>query len=183
MLMERLFASCVMQMGPSRVDPGRRVGVFNPAFVAELPALRTAKMEEFRWVVGEWNYENIVPATSANPAYTDVGTGKYALCEKSTWVCLVIPDGRELPIITFDPFSRQWIYLLMQGAYGMLRSQEGWRNGRIAFTGLMTMLGINCEWRLTWSKESDERFSFVNEERGSDGSWVYIDEWRFVRKA
>ena len=183
MLMEQLFASGVMQMGPSRVDPSRQVGVFNPNFVAGLPGLRAAKMEEFRWIVGEWSYENVVPATSANSAYVDVGSSRFSLGEKSNWICIVAPDGRETPNITFDPFSKQWIYLLMQGAYGMLRSPEGWRKGQIVFTGLMTMIGVDCEWRITCSRDGDGRFSFVNEERNANGSWDYIDEWRFVRKS
>lgn len=45
----------------------------------------------------------------------------------------------------------------------------------------MTMLSVECEWRMRWTKESDDRFSFVNEERDGD-RWVYIDEWRFRRK-
>jgi hypothetical protein len=183
MLMERLFSSGVMQMGPSRADPARQVGAFNPNFVSALPALRAAKMEEFRWIAGEWNYENAVPATPANPAYADVGSCRYSLCEKSNWICIVGPDGREIQHITFDPFSKQWIYLLMQGAYGILRSQDGWTNGRIAFTGPMMMLGINCDWRLTYLRDGNDRFSFVNEERKDDGSWEYIDEWRFLRKS
>ena len=183
MLMEQLFSSGVMQMGSSRVDPSRQVGVFNPDFVAALPALRDSKMEEFRWIIGEWNYENIVPATKANPAYVDVGSSSFSLSEKTNWICIVAPNGRETPSITFDPFSKQWLYLLMQGAYGLLRSPEGWRDGQIAFTGLMTMLGINCEWRITWSREGADRFSFVNEERTEDGTWAFIDEWKFVRKS
>jgi hypothetical protein len=45
----------------------------------------------------------------------------------------------------------------------------------------MTMIGINCEWRMTWSKAGNGRFRFVNEEKAADGSWAYIDEWRFER--
>ena len=183
MLIEQLFASGVMQMGVSRVDPSRQVGVFNPNAVSGLPALRTEKMKEFAWIIGEWTHENAVPATRANPAYTDVGSGRFSLGEKGNWICMVAPDGRETPNITFDPFSRQWIYVLMTGAYGMLRSQDGWHDNQIAFTGLMTMLGFNCEWRMRWTKEGDDLFSFINEERHADGSWTYIDEWRFTRKS
>ena len=67
MLMERLFSSGIMKMGPSRLDPQRQVGVFNPASVAGLPELRAAETEKFRWIAGEWNYENAVPATSVSP--------------------------------------------------------------------------------------------------------------------
>jgi hypothetical protein len=183
MLIEKLFSSGVMQMGPSRNDPGRQVGVFNPAAVAGLPELRASRIDEFRWIAGEWNYENAVPATSANPAYSDVGTCRYALCEKNNWVCMVAPEGREMQQITFDPFSKHWIYVLMSGAYGMLRSPEGWSGNQIVFTGLMTMIGLNCEWRMRWTKENADRFSFVNEELGGNGSWAYIDEWRFTRKS
>jgi hypothetical protein len=181
MLMEELFSSGIMKMGPSRIDPDRQVGVFNPDFISGLPAQRAAEMERLRWLVGEWNYENPVPATSVSHAYTDIGSCTYSLNEKSNWLCLLTPDGREIQQITFDPFSKQWIYVLLQGSYGILRS-PGWVGDQIAFSGLMTMIGLNREWRITWTKASVDQFSFVNEEQNTDGSWSYIDEWRFNRK-
>ena len=183
MLMEELFSRGVMTMGPCRNDPARQVGVFRPEAVAELPAIRKAEMEKFRWICGEWSYENRVPATRCNPAYTDVGTCRFSLCEKEAWVCIVEPGGAEMKNITFDPFGRQWIYMQTRGSYGLLRSAEGWVGEQIVFTGSMTMLGINCEWRMSWRREGEDAFGFVNEEMGEDGRWEYIDEWRFVRKA
>jgi hypothetical protein len=47
----------------------------------------------------------------------------------------------------------------------------------------MTMIGVNCEWRMTWGREERGQFSFINEERNEDGSWAYIDEWHFKRKS
>jgi hypothetical protein len=90
-------------------------------------------------------------------------------------------DGSLMPQITFDPFSRQWIYVLMRGAYGMLRSAEGWTGDSLAFTGVMTMRGPTREWRLTWRCDGADRFQFVNEEK-LDERWAYIDEWRFTRR-
>jgi len=183
MLIERLFSAGIMQMVPSPSDPARQVGVFNPVAVAGLPAARAAQMESFRWLVGDWSHENIVPATSVSPTYTDVGGSRFSLGENGSWICIVSPDGRETPHITFDPFSRQWIYVLTRGSYGILRSAQGWIGNRIAFSGLMTMIGINCEWRITWTRNSVDEFSFINEEEAADGSWAYIDEWRFRRKS
>ena len=182
MLIERLFSSGIMQMGPSRVDPQRSVGVFNPAAVAGLPALKAAEMEKLRWMAGEWNYENEVPETRVSPAYSDIGSARFSFSEKTGWISMVAVDGQETPNITFDPFSKQWIYLLIKGSYGILRS-EGWKGDSIVFTGLMTMIGINTDWRLTMTRHSTDNFSFINEERGEDGSWTYIDQWRFERKS
>jgi hypothetical protein len=182
MLMERLFSSGIMQMGSSRVDPGRQVGVFNPAFVSGLPALRAAELEKFRWMAGEWDYENQVPATRVSPAYTDVGWSRFSFDEKAGWISMVAPDGKETPNITFDPFSKQWIYLLIKGAYGILRS-DGWEGETISFTCLMTMLGINTECGITLVRQDQDRFSFANEELDESGSWAYIDQWRFRRKS
>ncbi|MBV8841496.1 MAG: hypothetical protein JO307_01685 [Bryobacterales bacterium] len=182
MLIEELFGRGIMTMGPSRADPARQVGVFRPEAVAQLPAMRAAEMGKFRWIAGEWSYENEVPASRHNPAYVDIGSSRFALCEKDTWVCGVAPDGAEGRQITFDPFSRQWIYMLARGSYGLLRSAEGWIENRIAFSGTMTMIGITCEWRMTWTKENEDAFGFVNEELGEDGAWHYIDRWRFLRK-
>lgn len=170
-------------MGPSRVDPTREVGVFNSDFIATLPAQRTAEMKKFHWILGEWNYENAVPATTESPAYSDIGTARYTLSDDGAWLCHAGPDGRPIQDITYDPFSRQWMYVLLRGSYGLLRSTDGWQNNRISFAGSMTMIGINCEWRMTWTRMNDNQFHFVNEERDHDGSWIYIDEWRFTRKS
>lgn len=182
MLMRELFSRGIMTMGPSRSDPSRQVGVFNRDLISSLPALRAAEMEKFRWLAGEWSHENHVPATPVSPAYTDTGVSRFSLCEKESWICFVAPDGRESRHITFDPFSRQWIYVLLMGSYGLLRSPQGWVNNQIVFSGPMIMIGIECEWRMTWTRLSDDEFGFVNEERLPDGSWAYIDEWRFRRK-
>ena len=182
MLIEELFSRGVMTMGASKADPARQVGVFRPEAVAALPALRAAEIGKFRWIAGEWSYENRVPATRCNPAYTDIGTQRFSLGEKGAWICSVAPDGREGRLITYDPFSRQWIYVLTQGSYGMLRSAEGWTDDRIVFTGRMTMLGIDCEWRMTWTRHSDDVFGFVNEELDAGSHWQYIDEWHYRRK-
>ncbi|HEY6490435.1 MAG: hypothetical protein WCC26_09880 [Terracidiphilus sp.] len=181
--MERLFSEGLMQMGPSRIDPNRQVGVFKIERVAGLPALRIAELQKFAWIQGEWEHENTVPATRVSPAYSDIGTSCFGRSEDGTWICALAADGRATPQITFDPFSRQWIYLLMRGSYGLLRSTEGWVGNSIAFTGAMTMIGINLEWRMRWTKYNDDAFGFVNEEQNPDGSWAYIDEWRFHRKA
>jgi len=183
MLMEELFARGIMTMGVSRTDPERRVGVFRPEAVAGLPGLRAAEMERFRWIAGQWRYENRVPETRLSPAYIDAGTTRFSFCERDAWICSVSADGKENRGITFDPFSGQWIYVLTQGSYAMLRSREGWVGDRIAFSGAMTMLGIDCEWRMNWTKQSGDKFTFVNEERGTDGSWQYIDEWQFERNS
>ena len=170
-------------MGPSRVDPARQIGVFNPDVVSGLPAIRSAALEKFHWIFGEWDYENAVPATEVSPAYSDVGTAKFSLSQDGAWICLVAPDGSLIQNITFDPFSRQWMYVLLRGSYGILRSPEGWVNDQLVFSGLMTMIGINCEWRMVWTRKSDDQFSFVNEECDRDSGWEYIDEWRFTRKS
>lgn len=181
MLMEELFSRGIMTMGPSRTDPQRQVGIFRPDFVSTLPALRAAEMEKFHWLAGDWNHENRVPGTRLSPAYTDVGSSRFSLCENKNWICLVV-NNRETRQITFDPFSRQWIFVLAEGSYGVLRSSQGWIGNQIVFSGLMTMVGINCEWRMTWTRQGSDEFGFVNEEQTEDGSWAYIDEWRFWRK-
>jgi len=182
MLIEQLFAQGIMTMGPSRLDPNRQVGVFSPDLIPKLSASRAAEIETFRWIAGDWSYENLVPATRVSPAYADIGSQTFSLCEGDTWICVVSPDGGRHRHITFDPFSKQWIYVLTRGSYGILRSPEGWTGDRMVFSGLMTMIGINCEWRMTWIKISQDEFSFVNEEKREDGSWAYVDDWRFRRK-
>ena len=181
MLMEELFDRGIMRMGPSHENSGKQVGVFNPEVVATFPTLRLAELEKFRWIAGEWTAINKVPATRSNPAYSDLCSTRFKLCEKDAWICLVGRDGKERPHITFDPFSKQWMYVLTEGAYGILRSR-GWEGNRMVFTGPMMMIGVDCELRQTWTKTSDNEFRFVNEEKLNESSWGYVDEWEFRRK-
>jgi hypothetical protein len=180
MLIEELFANGTMTMGPSRNDPNRQVGVFAAGALAGVGDARRAALENFRWIDGSWRYENVVPATRLSPPYVDVGSQRFTIAEDG-WVCSVAPDGSVARWITYDPLSRQWIYLLTRGSYGMLRSRSGWTDNAIAFSGLMTMIGLDREWRMTWTRHSDDSFTFVNEELAADRTWCYIDEWRFTR--
>jgi hypothetical protein len=179
-LIERLFADGIVRMGPSRHDPDRLVATLNAERLTALAALRASELTRFAWLAGNWTYENPVPATSISPAYCDAGTASFAVSDDGRWICAVGPDGRQQPMITFDPASRRWMFLLTSGSYGLLRS-PGWTGNDIVFTGLMTMIGIECEWRMRWTRTSDDEFAFVNEERMPDGSWAYIDEWRYRR--
>jgi hypothetical protein len=36
---------------------------------------------------------------------------------------------------------------------------------------------------MTWTRSGADAFGFVNEEQLADGSWSYIDEWRYLRKS
>ena len=170
-----------MTMGPSPRDPNRQVGVFPLELIRQVTQSRATEIEKFRWLVGDWVYENLVPATKFSPAYVDTGRMSYSIVEMNGWICADLPNGRQEQQITFDPLSGQWIYLLTRGSYGMLRSKEGWVDNQIAFEGQMTMIGVDCHWRMTWTKISDDEFSFVNEEREAGGEWSYIDEWHFHR--
>lgn len=181
MLIEELFARGTMTMGASRSDPQRLVGTFPPELLKQLAAVRADELEKLRWLAGDWEYENRVPVTRLSPAYIDAGICRFSFCENNAWICSGAPQGPERRNITFDPLSRQWMYVLTQGSFGILRSSEGWTGSGIVFTGMMTMAGVNCEWRMTWAKESDDAFHFVNEELGPGGDWHYVDEWRFRR--
>jgi hypothetical protein len=37
------------------------------------------------------------------------------------------------------------------------------------------MIGLTCDWRMTWTNFHADEFGFVNEERNEDGSWAYIN--------
>ena len=127
-----------------------------------MAAIRASVLEDFAWIAGDWTFENSVPATRLSPAYADAGRQRFAIAD--SWVCAGLPGGRLEQHITFDPFSRKWIYSLTRGSYALLRSDHGWEGDQIAFTGPMIMIGIACQWRMTWTKLSENEFRFVDEE-------------------
>ena len=162
-------------------DPGRKVLVFNREVVGKFPAIRKAKMEEFKWLVGEWAAINKVRATQTTPAYTDTYFYSYQLCDADTRISITGPGGTPRPYLTFDPFSDRWMMTFTEAVYGVLQS-KGWQRDSIVFTGCLTMLGVDCELRQTVNKGSADEFYTLNEEKTKEGTWVVTDEFEFRRK-
>jgi hypothetical protein len=71
----------------------RKVLVFNREVVGKFPAIRKAKMEEFKWLVSEWSAMNKVRATPTTPAYTDTYFYSYPLCEADSRISITGPGG------------------------------------------------------------------------------------------
>lgn len=181
-LIEELFENGTMVMGPSRHHPADIVGTFPPELIPKLHAERKAEIEKVQFMTGDWVTENEVPATPRNPSYVDRAKASMKLSAAGTWVCAV-PNSVDVPLLTYDPFSHQWMYVLAEGAYGILRS-KGWEGDRLALTGLMTMIGVEREFRHTIIRPADgsrnDEFHAVNEERHGT-EWVHVDRWRFRR--
>jgi hypothetical protein len=163
------------------LDPVRKVLVFNREVVGKFPAIRKAKLEEFRWLVGEWSAMNKVRATPSTPAYTDTYFYSYQLCEADTRISITGPGRMARPYLRFDPFRERWMMTFTESAYGVLQSKE-WQRDSIVFTGCLTMLGVDCEIRQTISKRSADEFYTLNEEKIKEGTWVVTDEFEFRRK-
>lgn len=163
------------------LDPQRNVFIFNREVVGKFPTIRKAKMEEFKWLVGEWAAENRVPATPTTPAYTDTYIYTYQLCEDDTRLSITGPGGKPRPYLTFDPFSSRWIMTFTEAVYGVLQS-EGWNGDSIVFKGALTMLGVDCELRQTITRKNGDEFHTLNEEKLSDGRWHMTDEFYSRRK-
>jgi hypothetical protein len=125
-------------------DPVRQVLVFNRQAMGKFPAIRKAKMEEFRWLVGEWSAMNNVRATPSTPAYTDTYFYSYQLYEADTRISITGPGGMAWPYLTFDRFGERWMMTFTESVYGVLQS-KGWQRDSIVFTGCLTMLGVDCE--------------------------------------
>jgi hypothetical protein len=89
MVIEELFTRRIVIMGLTTDDPARRVGVFNPDFAANLPAVCAA--EKIRWLAGKWKSINRVPPTSVSPAYTETGMATFTLCDPALKVTRMGP--------------------------------------------------------------------------------------------
>jgi hypothetical protein len=176
LLFEELFARGFMVF-----DSGKKAGVFNPTVITEFAAGRKRKMDEFHWLIGNWEAVNHVRATPTTPAYTDTYRYTYNFCDDDTRICITGPSGKERPHLTFDPFSARWMMTFVDGVYGVLQS-EGWAGDTIVFTGHVTMLGVDCELRQTIQRRSQDEFYVRNDERIADGSWSMVDDFEFRRR-
>jgi len=162
-------------------DPNRKVLTFNLRALAQFPALRQQRIDEFKWLVGEWSFENHVRATSTTPPYTDTYFYTYALSDNDTRYTVSGHGAKERPYLTFDPFSNRWMMTFTEGLFGVLQS-KGWQGDTIVFTGPLTMLGVDCELRQTITKKGENEFHILNEEKLPDGSWRETDEFFCRRK-
>jgi len=167
--------------GVMSFDPNRRVLAFNLPVIAKLPAIRQQKIEEFKWLVGDWAFENHVRATPTTPAYTDTYFYRYELAENGTRYTVSGHGAKARPYLTFDPFSNRWMMTFTEGLFGVLQS-EGWQGDTIVFIGRLTMLGVDCELRQTITKRSPDEFHILNEERLENGSWQETDEFNCCRR-
>jgi hypothetical protein len=172
----------LLARGFMALDPDRNVLTFNLSTVSKFPGIRKSKIEEFKWLVGEWAFENRVRATPTTPAYTDTYFYTYQFCDDDMRICLIGKGGKQRPYITFDPFSRRWMMTFTEGIYGVLQS-TGWRGDTIVFEGTLTMLGVDCELRQTIEKQGNDEFHIANEEKLPDGNWKITDEFFCRRKA
>jgi len=102
-------AGMIVGRGFTVLDPVRKALVFNREVVGKFPAIRKAKMEEFRWLLGEWSAMNKVRATPSTPAYTDTYFYSYQLCEADTRISITGSGGMARPYLTFDPFGERWM--------------------------------------------------------------------------
>jgi hypothetical protein len=176
LLFEQLFARGFMVF-----DSEKKAGVFNPTVIQEFADGRRGKMEEFRWLVGNWEAVNHVRATPTTPAYNDTYRYTYTFCDDDTRICITGPSGKERPHLTFDPFSARWMMTFVDGVYGVLQS-DGWTGETIVFAGHLTMLGVDCELRQSIERHGPDEFYVRNDERLSDGQWSVVDDFAFRRR-
>ena len=162
-------------------DPNRKVLTFNRSMLARFPAIQQRKIEEFRWLVGDWAFENHVRATPSTPAYADTYYYTYELADDGTRYTVSGHGATARPYLTFDPFSNRWMMTFTEGLFGVLQS-NGWKGDGIVFSGPLTMLGVDCELRQTITKKSPDEFHILNEEKLRDGSWTQTDEFFCRRK-
>ena len=163
-------------------DPNRKVLTFNLAVLAKFPALRQQKIEEFKWLIGEWSFENHVRGTPTTQAYTDTYYYTYELADNGSRYTVSGHGATARPYLTFDPFSNRWMMTFTEGLFGVLQS-DGWKGESIVFTGPLTMLGVDCELRHTITKKSQDEFHILNEEKLPDDAWGVTDEFFCRRKS
>ena len=176
LIFEQLVARGLMAF-----DPNRKVLAFNLPALAKFPAIRQEKIEGFKWLIGEWAFENHVRATPATPSYVDTYFYTYDLADDRTRYTVSGHGAKARPYLTFDPFSKRWMMTFTEGLFGVLQS-DGWRGETIVFTGPLTMLGVDCETRQTITKKSSDEFHILNEEKLPDGTWHETDEFFCRRK-
>jgi hypothetical protein len=137
----------------------------------------SAERELFAFLEGEWEWELQIPATAVTPRREARGHIRFQ--RTGYGISAMRPGGDPIPFLIYDPFSEMWILVMAEPtAYGILAGL-GLRNGRVLFTGEMTLMGVTMRLRQTWIVESDSQIRLLSDEH-IDGGWERVDEgsWR-----
>jgi hypothetical protein len=92
----------------------RKELVFNREVVGKFSRDGKAKMEEFKWLVGEWSAINKCGRRRLLRTYFY----SYQLGEADTRISITRPGGMARPYLTFDPFRGRGMMTFTESVYG-----------------------------------------------------------------
>jgi hypothetical protein len=158
-----------------------------------VPALIAAgapeRLRELDWLLGRWQETARVYETPTTPAMAftaqehHVSEGSYVL--DGHWLHFrrqTVAPGAGGIWLTWDRDEERWLMVGFEGHATAMRAygdDDG--DGGIVFEDSFRILGEPCDLRQHLRRESGDAWGFFNSERRPDGSWLPIDEHRYVR--
>lgn len=147
-----------------------------------------AELKHIAYMAGTWRCHVYSFSTGRVPAH-DYGRTTYTatfimrnlLNGQAVWLQIADKRGRDLSFITYDPLAKQWASTGIEWpvSYGV---STGSRHGeQLVMTGSATVFGRKYRLRSTYTKQSNDAFTLVNEEQRPDGTWLRDDEYVYVR--
>ncbi|HEY2726842.1 MAG TPA: hypothetical protein VGI61_06690, partial [Parafilimonas sp.] len=81
-------------------------------------------------------------------------------------------------ILQYDVYGKVWV---LQAGYNNRydwgsQISNGWQGNKIVFYGTISLSGIKCNERQTWSKISMNQFHILYEEKLQNHTWFAVEE-------
>ncbi len=132
------------------------------------------QMREVAWMIGSWD------VTWERPDEVAKGTSIVSPIYGGVWLEIrdSYPSGnQDIGYLAFDPALDKWVSVSIDALVNANRGYAtGWKDGRIAFEGDYTILGVPAHLRQTIAKVSDTEYRLSNEEL-IGGKWVFLDRY------
>ena len=147
----------------------------DPAFQTKMESAAT-RMDQMRWMVGEWRTEVTVFATKTAPETHSTETTVFTQHGDS-----VIADERLSTIIGFDPFVGRWLAtgIELPAAPGATAYGD-WDGRRMVLEVPARVFGETFRLRQTLTKLSRDEFEVFNEQQIGE-RYIPVDRYRYRR--
>jgi len=136
------------------------------------------ELAQIGWLTGTWSAHSVDQLGDGSSRVGRTTTYVFGLTMKGRWLFGADGRGRDYLYMTFDPFSRKWVLLRIQGnpSYGLWTSENGWRGNRIEFTSSYSFAnGRQYRRRLTIIHKDVRTCGIYDEEQLPNGSWTPDD--------
>lgn len=147
-----------------------------PGFEARM-AESARRIEEFVWLLGDWNVTITVFANGTGPENTSQDKATFRKFGDS-----LIADDKLTMIVGYDAFAGRWVFAGFElPAVPFMHDYADWDGKRTRIEIPARIAGEDFRLRQTFTRIGPDEFELFNEQRLADGQFHAVDRYVYRR--